>query len=345
MRIAHYLNQFFAGIGGEDRSDTPPVMRDGAVGAGLALQRALGAGAEVIGTVICGDGRFADDPDASVDQIVGFLAKLEPDVVIAGPAFNAGRYGLACARVCLEVEGRLHRPAVTAMHPENAAVAVHRKDVLIVPTTPTALGMPDAMRDVARIALKLGRGEPLGPAAAEGYLPQGRRANGRTDRPASARALDMLLARVHGAPFVSETPLPQYDRVAPPPPVTDLAHKRLAIVTECGLVPRGNPDRLEWVRASKWLAYDVPGDGFRPERYEVVHGGYDASAGTADPNRLVPLDALRELERRGEIGALAPVYYVTCGNHGVLSRMARYAGDIAADLRRRMVDAVLLVAT
>ena len=38
MRIVHYLNQFFAGIGGEDRAETPPGARAGAVGPGLALQ-------------------------------------------------------------------------------------------------------------------------------------------------------------------------------------------------------------------------------------------------------------------------------------------------------------------
>jgi len=38
-------------------------------------------------------------------------------------------------------------------------------------------------------------------------------------------------------------------------------------------------------------------------------------------------------------------YYVTCGNHGILSQMAQHAREIAADLRAQNVDAVLLVAT
>ena len=59
----------------------------------------------------------------------------------------------------------------------------------------------------------------------------------------------------------------------------------------------------------------------------------------------MPVDAVRELERRGEIGALLDDYYVTCGNHGILSQMATHAREIAADLRARNVDAVLLVAT
>lgn len=39
------------------------------------------------------------------------------------------------------------------------------------------------------------------------------------------------------------------------------------------------------------------------------------------------------------------VNYVTCGNHGILTQMAQHAREIAADLRARNVDAVLLVAT
>jgi glycine reductase len=121
---------------------------------------------------------------------------------------------------------------------------------------------------------------------------------------------------------------------------------RLALVTECGLVPPGNPDRLEWVRASTWLRYSLHGaqDLARGD-YEVAHGGYDAAFALEDPDRLVPVDALRELVRRGEIGDVLDAYYVTCGNHGVLARMATYAREIAADLRRQHVDSVLLVAT
>jgi glycine reductase complex component B subunit gamma len=346
MRVVHYLNQFFAGIGGEAAADTPPSMRAGAVGPGHLLARALGATGEIVGTVICGDGVFADRMDETAPAVLGLIETLAPDVVVAGPAFDAGRYGLACGRVALDVTRHLGRPAVTGMYPDNGAVAVYGRDILIVPTTPSALGMTDALREMTRLARKLGRGEPLGPAAMEGYLPRGRRMNGSVERSASARALDMLLARARGERLVTEVPLPRYDRVTPPAPVADLGRARLALVSECGLVPAGNPDRLEWVRASKWLKYSVAGrQALAPGDYEVAHGGYDAAFAREAPDRLIPLDAVRLLERRGEIGALLPAYYVTCGNHGILSQMAQHAREIAADLRAQNVDAVLLVAT
>jgi glycine reductase len=346
MRVVHYLNQFFAGLGGEAQAGLPPTARPGAVGPGVVLSEALGGHAEVAGTVVCGDGWFADHGDAAADAVLRLIATAGPDVVVAGPAFNAGRYGLACARVCLETQRRLGRPAVTAMHPDNVAVDLYRRDVVIAPTGPTATGMREAARGLARLALKLGAGVPLGPATVDGYLPRGFRVNDQIERSASARARAMLLARLRGESFVTELALPRYERVVPPPPVPDLRRARVAIVTEAGLVPAGNPDRLEVVWATKWLSYSVAGrDALRRGDWDVAHGGYDASHALADPHRVVPLDALRELARRGEVGDVLDRYYVTCGAHAVLTTIAQHGREIAAQLREQHVDGALLVAT
>lgn len=346
MRIVHYLNQFFAGIGGEDKAGTPPQSKTGSAGPGRLLQQMLASDAEVVGTVICGDGLFADRMEETAPAVLRLIAEFKPDVVIAGPAFNAGRYGLACGRVCADVEQKLKIPAVTGLYPENAAVAVYGSAVLIVPTAASALGMKEAMNAIARLALKLGRAEILGPAAVEGYLPRGPRRNARVGTSASERALDLLLKRLKGEAFATEVPLPRYETIAPPAPVADPARVRVALVTESGLVPKGNPGRLEWVRASRWLKYSISGkDRLEQGEYEVVHSGYDAAFALDDPNRLVPVDAARQLARRGEIGSLLDTYYVTCGNHGILSEMAQYSKDIAAELKAQDVGAVLLVAT
>lgn len=346
MRIVHYLNQFFAGIGGEEKADTPPQSKNGAIGPGRLLQQMLGKEAEIVGTVICGDGLFADRMEQTAPEVLRLIVELKPDVVIAGPAFNAGRYGLACGRVCFEVEQKLKVRAVTGLYPENVAVEIYGRDILAVPTGSSAIGMKEAMKALARLALKLGRNEPLGPASVEGYLPRGRRMNTRVEKPASERALDLLLARLRGEPFQTEVPLPKYESVKPPPPVSDMKRICLALVSECGLVPKGNPGLLEWVRASKWLSYSIAGKDDLPKgEYEVIHSGYDASFALEDPDRLLPVDALRELVRSGEIGSLLDTYYITCGNHGILNQMARYAKEIAGELRAQDVGAVLLVAT
>ena len=58
IRVVHYINQFFAGIGGEDKADAPPERRAGAVGARCALQAAFGQDAEIVATILCGDTSF-----------------------------------------------------------------------------------------------------------------------------------------------------------------------------------------------------------------------------------------------------------------------------------------------
>ena len=62
-RIVHYVNQFFGGIGGEEKAHTPLEVREGPVGPGRALQQILGAQGTVVATLICGDDYAAERED------------------------------------------------------------------------------------------------------------------------------------------------------------------------------------------------------------------------------------------------------------------------------------------
>src|SRR2546422_8060671 len=115
LRVVHYLNQFFAGIGAEDRADTPPDHREGPVGPGRLLQQALGDRAEVVATVYCGD-NYAGEKQGAIDEILDLVAEHRSEIVIAGPAFSAGRYGLACGGVTLRARQRLRVIAGPGMH-------------------------------------------------------------------------------------------------------------------------------------------------------------------------------------------------------------------------------------
>ncbi len=64
-KVVHYLNQFFGQIGGEEKAYIPPLIKEGAIGPGKALQQALGEEGEIVATVICGDGYFADNIDVA----------------------------------------------------------------------------------------------------------------------------------------------------------------------------------------------------------------------------------------------------------------------------------------
>ena len=64
-KIVHYINQFFAGIGGEEKADYTPELREGVVGPGMGLKAALGEDYEIVSTIICGDNYFGENLDAA----------------------------------------------------------------------------------------------------------------------------------------------------------------------------------------------------------------------------------------------------------------------------------------
>jgi glycine reductase len=127
LRVVHYLNAFFGGLGGEEEAHTPVSVQPGALGPGRLLEQSLAHQGQIVATLMCGDGYFTDHEEAVVEQVRAQWQILKPDVFIAGPAFRAGRYGLACGRLCLEAERR-HIPAVTGMHVENPGSDLYRPE-------------------------------------------------------------------------------------------------------------------------------------------------------------------------------------------------------------------------
>ena len=346
LRVMHFINAFFGGLGGEEEADTAVSLQDGALGPGRLLEQILAGEGKVIATLMCGDGYFSAHEEEVVAQVQGYLRDLKPDVFLAGPAFRSGRYGLACGRLCLEAE-RLGIPAVTGMHEENPGSDLYRPQHLyIVATAASAVGMQQALQRMATLAIKRARGLPLGSAAEEGFLPRAVRRTVRIGTPAATRAVEMALRKWRGEPYRSELTVETFEVIPPPPPLTDPGKTLFALVTECGLVPRGNPDRLPSAAATHWAKYSIAGmDQLVPGEWDGVHGGYDNTAALQDPNRLVPLDAVRALEREGVVGKLMDELFVTVGNGGNLNAMKRIGAEIANTLVQRGVGAVILPAT
>jgi glycine reductase len=346
FRVVHYLNQFFGGVGGEEKADTRPFEKDGVVGPGMAFKAALGDQAEIVATVICGDTYFNENLDEATATVVDMIAKHKPDVLIAGPAFNAGRYGMACGAVCKAVSEKLGIPVVTGMYPENPGVDMFRKFCYIIEAPDSAAGLRNVVPKMAALAIKLAKGEELGTPKQEGYLSRGLRQNYFASERGSKRAVDMLLKKIKGEPFETEYPMPHFDRVPPNPPIKDLAHATIALVTSGGIVPKGNPDRIESSSASKFGKYDLEGVQFlTSETHQTAHGGYDPVYANDNPNRVLPVDAMRELERQGVIGKLHRYYYATVGNGTSVANAKKYAAEIARQLVNDGVQAVILTST
>jgi betaine reductase len=345
IRVVQYVNQFFAGVGGEEKADVGPSSTDKPVGPAIGLAQALGDAGQLVATVWCGDNYMAVKGATAVDEVLALIAGFHPDVVVAGPSFASGRYGLACAELCVAVQKRLGIPAIAAMHAESPAAEEFRKQIIIVAAAEKAIGMMKVIPVLARVTLKLGRGEPLGPPADEGYLAQGIRKNEFAPRRGSARAVAMVAERLQGKPVETELPLPKYRRVAAPSPLAEGVVPLVALVTEAGLVPKGNPERMPagWCRV--WAKYDVTGvNDLTGDSYEVIHGGFDTSASNEDPDRQIPLDMLRELEAAGTVRAYDGLYS-TNGNMGSIGEMERIGLEMAEDMHAMGVEAAIVGST
>ena len=345
LRIVHYLNQFFAGIGGEEKADVGVSVRAEPVGPGRALQAALGDTGRIVATVICGDNHVAEQEEAAGAEIRRALEAVRADVLVAGPAFGSGRYGLATAVAC-RAAAAAGIPSVAGMHPDNPAVEPHRQHVLIVPTAESATGMPAALASLARFAVRIGRGETLGPAEIEGYLGQGKRRVWDRGRPGYQRALDMLLDKLHGRPYVSEVPFQAPDRVTPATPIADLSRATIAMVTTGGLIRKGNPDKQVAANATRFHRHSVKDlEALTPEGWEAYHSGYFNHLVNRNPNYILPLSFLRDLESKGKLGGVHEWIYALPGVSTPVAMARQLGRAIAEDLRGARVDGVLLVAT
>lgn len=346
IRIVHYINQFFAGIGGEEKADIPPEIRKGKVGPGMAVEAACKGEAEIVATVICGDTYFNGNIDKAAAEILEMVKQENPDLFIAGPAFNAGRYGVACGHIAAAVQEELGIPSVTGMYAENPGADMYKDRVYMISTKNSAAGMRDAAPKMASLSMKLAKGEPIGPSVVEGYLPNGIRVNFFEKERGSKRAVNMLLSKLSGKPYTTEYPMPAFDRVDPVPGIKDLSKARIALVTSGGIVPKGNPDHIESSSASHYGEYSLEGvTDLTAETYETAHGGYDPVYANADADRVLPVDVLRDLEKEGVIGSLHQFYYATVGNGTAVASAKAFAAEIAQKLLSAKVDAVILTST
>jgi glycine reductase len=346
IRIVHYLNQFFGQIGGEEHAHIGPFVKEDLTGPGQLLRKLIEDRGEIVASVICGDNYFAEKIEQARQEILDLIIPFKPDLLVAGPAFNAGRYGIACGELCKFVQERLGIATITGMHPENPGADLYKTNIYICETGPNARGMSDAMKAMATLALKLLGGVTIGAPEVEGYIPRGLKVNVRAKNMASERAINALLSKIKGEPFKTEIRKPVLDSVPLAQPIRDVKKAVIGLVTEGGLVPMGNPDHVETHRATKYGKYSIAGlDSLKPGTLETIHVGYDKVYVNNDPNRLVPVDVVREMERAGEIGKLHDYFFSTSGVAMHIEAGKKIGASIARELKSSGVQAVILTST
>ena len=346
MKAIHYINQFFAGIGGEEKADHKPEIREGLVGPSLALNNMLNA--EVTHTIICGDNYMGSNTEEAVNTILGFLENKEFDIFIAGPAFQAGRYGVACGTICKAVKEKFNVPVITSMNEENPGVEMFKSDVIIFKGGKSAAKLRNDVKVMADYANKILAGEELGSADEEGYFSRGIRSQVwlKSGKTAAQRGVEMLIKKLNNQPYQTELVIPKQDRIPIAPAIKDLSKANIALVTSGGIVPVDNPDRIQSASATRWGRYDISGtDDLESGVYKTIHAGFDPAAADADPDVVVPVDVMKAYLKEGKIGKLHKYFYSTVGTGTTQAEAARMGKEIVEKLKEDNVDGVILTST
>lgn len=345
-KIVMYINQFFGGIGGEDRADFEPVIREGAIGPGKVVLENL-KDAEITHTLVCGDNFMTGHTDEALERIDRFLENIEFDLFLAGPAFQSGRYGMSCGEICRHISAKYKVTTITCMHEENPGVSVFSRipDVYIMKGNKSSAKMRKDATAIAKLARKVLADEEILWADAEGYFSHGVRVDVKCEQSPTDRAVDMMLAKLNGQPYKTEFPIEQVDTVTPAKGI-DPSKSKIGIITTGSLVPVGNPDRIPSGTASVWKRYDISElEALKKGEYYSVHGGFSTDNVNQDPEVQVPLSSMKEVAAEGEIGILDDYYYVTTGNLTILKEAKKMGEEISEQLKEDGVQGVIFVST
>ena len=264
----------------------------------------------------------------AIAEILALIQEAEPDLVVAGPAFTSGRYGLACARV-----------AAAATAAGLTAVARH------APRQPRARRGRHGRRwwpagEAARTwARRSTRCRPRPPrcssrasrsppttAASAAAPPSAAVADGQRRRPGPSTWSWPAWAATGTPP---RSPSPASTRSRRPRPSTTRRQSRSPSSPRAAWSPTPTP--AAWSRPGPPSGCATRSRGsteLEPGEWRSVHGGFSTVCANADPHRILPLDVARQLE---DEGAHRPAL------RGVLRhRRQRHVGGQRPPLRRRV---------
>lgn len=342
-RVVCFINQFFGQIGGENMAHVGFSVFDKPIGPAGLINSEISDYGEVVATIVCGDNYFSENVEKASKEGLEYVRQYKPDIFFAGPAFNAGRYGISCGNMAKIVSKELGIPAITGMNIENPAADMFRKDIYIIKTGILSSEMRKVVPKMVNLGVRLLKKEHVGSANEEGYIKRDVILNERQEKNSACRAIDMILKKIKGEEFVSEILPPIFEKVEPAKPIKDITKAKLAMVTDGGLIPETNPDKLKPNGSINWGCYNL--EELLNNKHYVIHSGYDGTWVLENTNRLLPKDVLEELIAEGKLGSLDKNVYVASGNCVSIEAAKNKGRKIAERLLNEGVQAVILTST
>lgn len=164
MKIVMIFDQIQSGLGTKDDTMVPLTGKKEAVGPAIMMQPFLkDVDGHVIACLCCGNGTYLANPDEVSRKLCAMVNKLQPDVVMCGPAFNFADYAAMSARVAVDINASTKAKAFAAMSEENADTIAAYKDKVAIVKTPKkgGLGLNDSLKNMCRMARALADGADI----------------------------------------------------------------------------------------------------------------------------------------------------------------------------------------
>lgn len=155
MKIVMIFDQIQSGLGTKDDRMVPLTGKKEAVGPAVMMQPFLKEiDGHVMACLCCGNGTYLENPQEVSRKLCAMVKKLQPDVVICGPAFNYADYASMCAKVAADINSTTQSRAFAAMSQENSDVIAQYKDQVMIVETPKkgGMGLNDSLKNICRVA-------------------------------------------------------------------------------------------------------------------------------------------------------------------------------------------------
>lgn len=158
MKIIMIYDQIQSGAGTKDDKMVPLTGKKEAVGPAVMMEQFLKTiDGHVIACLYCGNGTYLADPEGVSSKLCAMVNKLNPDIVMCGPAFNFIDYAAMAAKVAYDINQKTQIPAFAAMSEENEDTISQYKDKVHIVVTPKkgGTGLNDALRNMCTLAKAL----------------------------------------------------------------------------------------------------------------------------------------------------------------------------------------------
>ncbi len=161
MKLIMIYDQIQSGLGTKDDTMVPLTGKKEPIGPAVMMEPFLKqVDGHIMACLCCGNGTYLADPEEVSRKLCAMVNKLQPDVVMCGPAFNYVDYAQMCAKVACDINATTKAKAFAAMSVENADTIAAYKDKVSIVETPKkgGLGLNDALRNMCAMARALADG-------------------------------------------------------------------------------------------------------------------------------------------------------------------------------------------